>query len=417
MEIFIRAVLASLFLSFAGLLSLGNAREHSLGNRDPLNSPLDILFVIAVDLEGDGIEFIDRNTKSISIDYDGDGFSESTSWVGTTDLILVIDLNGDNKISQIDELDFTRWSEDAETGLEGLRAAFDTNIDGVLDSLDDRFHEFRIWHDLAPYAVAAEGEMKTLPEAGISGIRLVAAPLQITNEDGIIFFATMQVTMLDGTTVRALDIGLDINSDGIRYVRTNDGFRADEENGMSFWYFVQKDPEAVELDLAELPPNRIYRGAYGHKEDDVFDAQGLENEITLQGRGGNDTLIGGSGKNMLIGGVGNDIIEGRGGDDILTGGDGIDRFVFAGSWNSDAITDFTAGPNGDVLDLRAVENARLRMVSVDFSAKGVKNTYLMFGADVIFLSGVAPGELTDENFLFPPEQTITDDKPDMDYSI
>ncbi len=75
-----------------------------------------------------------------------------------------------------------------------------------------------------------------------------------------------------------------------------------------------------------------------------------QNSHTLTGTSGNDALGGGSGNDFLTGGAGND---------VLTGGVGADTFVWKlGDQGTvatpavDAITDFTAGTGGDVLDLK-----------------------------------------------------------------
>ena len=53
-----------------------------------------------------------------------------------------------------------------------------------------------------------------------------------------------------------------------------------------------------------------------------------------------------AGEDVLLGGAGNDTLTGGYDADLLTGGEGSDRFYVS---DSDTITDFQAGPGGDVL--------------------------------------------------------------------
>ncbi|NML96248.1 type I secretion C-terminal target domain-containing protein [Novosphingobium olei] len=79
----------------------------------------------------------------------------------------------------------------------------------------------------------------------------------------------------------------------------------------------------------------------------------LDEAIT--GTANDDRLLGGSGVDTISGGAGRDYIWGGTGADVLTGGAGRDRFVFLdASEAGDTITDFTAGANGDVIDLSAL---------------------------------------------------------------
>jgi Ca2+-binding RTX toxin-like protein len=93
---------------------------------------------------------------------------------------------------------------------------------------------------------------------------------------------------------------------------------------------------------------------------------GLANIITgttganlLDGGDGDDRLLGLAGSDTLLGGLGHDILDGGAGIDTLTGGGDSDTFVFhaaqaTSAANADIITDFTAGPGGDALDIHDI---------------------------------------------------------------
>ena len=123
---------------------------------------------IVIDLDGDGVEIKPLDRSTTTFDIDSDGYKERTAWVGADDGMLVIDLNGDNQITQSKEMAFGEWTTEQDTDLQALAKVFDSNGDGTFDSRDARFNEFRIWKDANSNGVADEGEMMTLQAAGIA---------------------------------------------------------------------------------------------------------------------------------------------------------------------------------------------------------------------------------------------------------
>ncbi|MBZ7927765.1 hypothetical protein LAC81_25770 [Ensifer adhaerens] len=129
----------------------------------------------------------DPGASAPRFDWDGDGVRDLTGWAGPTDGLLAIDLaadgsaGGDGFIDQAKELGFSLWKTPEEingeqevvTDLEGLRHAFDTNGNFMLDEGDARWSEFRIWRDLNQDGLTDAGELQTLAEADIRIIELV----------------------------------------------------------------------------------------------------------------------------------------------------------------------------------------------------------------------------------------------------
>ncbi|WP_245502897.1 hypothetical protein [Rhizobium ruizarguesonis] len=137
---------------------------------------------VLLDLNGDGhvdLRPLDSLATSVGFDWDGDGVADQTAWVGPQDGFLAIDLGADGlagpdgKIDQGRELAFSVWSNEATSDLDGLRLAFDTNHDNVLDLNDDRWSEFRVWRDLNQNGVSDAGELQTMTAAGIRLINLL----------------------------------------------------------------------------------------------------------------------------------------------------------------------------------------------------------------------------------------------------
>ncbi len=125
-------------------------------------------YPLVIDLDGDGVEIKPLDRSTTTFDIDSDGYKERTAWVGADDGMLVIDLNGDNQITQSREMAFGEWTTEQDTDLQALAKVFDSNGDGTFDSRDARFNEFRIWKDANSNGVADAGEMMTLQAAGIA---------------------------------------------------------------------------------------------------------------------------------------------------------------------------------------------------------------------------------------------------------
>ncbi|NJM32206.1 MAG: hypothetical protein HC848_04205 [Limnobacter sp.] len=58
---------------------------------------------LILDIDGDGVETVGLDSN-IHFDHNGDGFAETTGWVGADDALLALDLNGDGIINNGTEL-------------------------------------------------------------------------------------------------------------------------------------------------------------------------------------------------------------------------------------------------------------------------------------------------------------------------
>lgn len=129
---------------------------------------------IILDLNGDGIQLIDKTLSSASFDFDDDGTADSTGWFSSGDGMLVFDENQNALVDGLNEVSFTNV-EGALSDLDGLRKRFDTNDDGVFSDLDLDFGKFGVWQDLNGDGVQDNGEYSTLAQLGISSISLIAS--------------------------------------------------------------------------------------------------------------------------------------------------------------------------------------------------------------------------------------------------
>ncbi|NTA61584.1 hypothetical protein G6L32_23350 [Agrobacterium tumefaciens] len=209
---------------------------------------------VALDLNGDGVldihplddgttiaatrsdKPLDGNVQPVKappvFDWDGDGVADQTAWVAPKDGLLVIDLAADGKagpdgkIDQPHEIAFALWKTEDErqaelkaqgiddtgrpvTDLEGLRYAFDTNGDNVLDARDARWSEFRVWQDHNQNGVTDDGELRTLDEVGIKFINLLPSPEGARAfTDGSAITGTSTAQKVDGTSMLVGDVTL-----------------------------------------------------------------------------------------------------------------------------------------------------------------------------------------------------------------
>ncbi|MBX5147301.1 hypothetical protein HJB50_20395 [Rhizobium lentis] len=163
---------------------------------------------VLLDLNGDShidLRPLEELGSSVGFDWDGDGVAEDTAWVGPQDGFLAIDLgaNGaagsDGRIDQARELAFSLWDSESVTDLDGLRFAFDTNHDNLLDLNDDRWSEFRVWRDTNQNGISDAGELQTMTDAGIRLINLMPNREAMQSfADGSIITGTGSYQTVDG---------------------------------------------------------------------------------------------------------------------------------------------------------------------------------------------------------------------------
>ncbi len=130
---------------------------------------------VVLDLNGNGVALTSSAKSGVGFDWDGDGHADATGWIGRGDGFLMIDRNGDGKVSGASELSFVDDKPGAASDLEGL-SAFDTNGDGRLSSADQKWNSFKVWVDANQNGRSDEGELLTLDQAGIQSINLARSP-------------------------------------------------------------------------------------------------------------------------------------------------------------------------------------------------------------------------------------------------
>ena len=130
---------------------------------------------LILDLNGDGLATTNLDQSDVYFDLDSNGFVERTAWIDANDGLLVLDRDGDGKITNGQELfgDQTLLSNGtrATSGFEALRE-FDDNKDGKIDASDIVYLKLKVWQDLNRDGVSQAEEMKSLADVGIKAINL-----------------------------------------------------------------------------------------------------------------------------------------------------------------------------------------------------------------------------------------------------
>lgn len=166
---------------------------------------------VAIDLDGDGLEFVNINDANVLFDINGDGWREHLAWTSADDGLLAYDKDSDGVINQHDEISFVDYKEGAQTDLEGLQA-FDTDGDGKLTSGDGQWSKFGVWQDKNLDGVTDDGEFRHLSDLGISSINLTSDG-KVENRGDVLLFGTTTCEKTDGSTCLAGDAMFRYTSD------------------------------------------------------------------------------------------------------------------------------------------------------------------------------------------------------------
>ncbi|MBB2688977.1 UNVERIFIED_ORG: Ca2+-binding RTX toxin-like protein [Rhizobium esperanzae] len=166
---------------------------------------------VVLDLDGNGIKLTQQTSSITYFDMAGDGKQHLTAWAAAGDGVLAIDANGDGKIDQKSEIDFTAWDTTATTDMQALRDVFDTNHNGKLDAGDSRFADFKV------VVTQADGtqQLKSLADLGITSIDLISNNQTTEQPDGSKISGTAAFSRANGSTGTAADVSLAFDKTGV----------------------------------------------------------------------------------------------------------------------------------------------------------------------------------------------------------
>lgn len=175
----------------------------SVGNEGPNGAP------IVLDLNSDGVDFIDLDEAAPWVDLDDDGIAHRTAWIGPEDAFLIADLNGDGRLTASD-IQFAAATSEADTDMEAARKLFDADNDGALTSADARFEELSIWRDANQDGRVQSTESQSLTAAGIASI-IVDAPASPVETGDVVIHRITSFERVDGSSAAALDVTLRVD--------------------------------------------------------------------------------------------------------------------------------------------------------------------------------------------------------------
>ncbi|MBN3815175.1 hypothetical protein G3N57_00495, partial [Paraburkholderia sp. Se-20369] len=167
---------------------------------------------LVLDLNGSGIKTVGIDSGA-HFDYNGTGFAQKTAWVTPDEGILVIDKNGDGKITG-DELIGNAGTDATTTAANGFTtmASLNSNSDGVIDARDPAFSQLRVWIDANGDGTSQAGELKTLGELGITSLSLAYTGESVTDTNGNKHLAISSFTTADGKTHTMEDVWLNVDT-------------------------------------------------------------------------------------------------------------------------------------------------------------------------------------------------------------
>ncbi|MBF0097993.1 MAG: hypothetical protein HQM04_18240 [Magnetococcales bacterium] len=182
--------------------------------RDLLKRASMLLSPIVLDLDGDGIETT-RESLTTFFDYDGNGFAESTGWVGADDGLLVRDINGNGWIDDGRELFGSETllanGSKAAHGYLAL-AELDDNHDGMLNAADPAFATLMVWKDSDGDGTSLASELITLDQAGVQSISIIFTSPFLVDKNGNQHKQLGHYTTTSGETRLSADVWFQVNS-------------------------------------------------------------------------------------------------------------------------------------------------------------------------------------------------------------
>lgn len=231
----------------------GGETEDPAGPTEPSTG---FVSPVLLDLTGNGLTVDPLDSSDQFIDLGGDGYQHRAAWAGEGTGVLVLDADGDGKVSRTSEFVFTEWDPTAAGDLDALRSVFDTNGNGKLDSGDTRWGEFRVMVD---------GQLVSLASLGIQSIDLIPTGSGQSFSDGSAITGTTTYTRTDGSTGMVGDALLAVDGRGYllsRDIVTNaDGSTVETLQGR-------------DRDGSLAFTNRIMRTADGRRKTTSFDDNG-----------------------------------------------------------------------------------------------------------------------------------------------
>jgi serine-aspartate repeat-containing protein C/D/E len=161
-----------------------------------------ILYIspIAIDLNNDGVQTISADA-GVEFDILNSGQAVQTGWISGEDGFLAFDRNGNGSIDDRSEL----FGGAVGEGF-GTLATFDSNGDGVVDSVDTSFSKLSLWKDSNINGVTDSGELTSLGDAGIAALNTAYTSDFTTDKQGNILGEKSTAIASNGQALAMVDV-------------------------------------------------------------------------------------------------------------------------------------------------------------------------------------------------------------------
>jgi len=169
---------------------------------------------IILDLDGDGVETLGAGA-GIHFDHDGNGFAETSGWVGKDDGLLVWDKNANDQIDSGAELFGNNTvlgnGSKAVNGFAAL-VDLDSNHDGRLDAQDSAFGKLRLWQDRNSDGQVQDGELLALDIADVQSLSTSYSTSTVVDADGNLHKQVGSFTRADGSSAGMTDVWFKVDT-------------------------------------------------------------------------------------------------------------------------------------------------------------------------------------------------------------
>ena len=165
---------------------------------------------IVIDLDGNGIHTLSRAAdSSAGFDLFGNGSAVKSGWISGSDGFLAIDRNGNGKIDSIHEL----FGGNAKGAGFANLASFDSNGDGLVNSLDAQFGQLMVWRDANSNHATDAGELISLAQAGVASLTVAYTELPFIDAQNNLHLERSTATLAGGAEVAMTDVYFNVSAD------------------------------------------------------------------------------------------------------------------------------------------------------------------------------------------------------------
>ncbi|MBF0461900.1 MAG: Ig-like domain-containing protein [Magnetococcales bacterium] len=164
---------------------------------------------LVLDLTGTGIHLTAKSAGTY-FDVNGDGIPDLTGWIGSGNGLLVLDQNGDGRITNMQEIISEQSAPNTTSSLAAL-ATQDSNQDGRIDASDPAFAHLQVWVDKNQDGISTPDELFSLAQLGIVALNLTVDQTHPQSMNGNTITGLASVTYADGHQGSMAEVQLDFD--------------------------------------------------------------------------------------------------------------------------------------------------------------------------------------------------------------